>query len=117
MRRFQKGYFTIRKIVDSCLTAVFVLGASTTVFTDSNSPECLAAKQTSPKVEVKAREDAEKYAPYFDAIEAEQRKYLAKFDAEKTVVVIGIVTDFRWTDPRAEILLSVSDDPRDPPQQ
>jgi hypothetical protein len=117
MRRFQKGYFAIRKIVDLCLTAVFALGASTTVFADSNSPECFAAKEASAKVEVKAREDAEKYARYFDTIEAEQRKYLAKFDAEKTVVVIGIVTDFRWTDPHAEILLTVSDDPRDPPQQ
>jgi hypothetical protein len=104
----------MRRSVHFYLTAVFVLAVSTTVLADSNSAECLAAKEASAKVEVKAREDAAKYARYFDAIEG---KYLAKFDTEKIMVVMGIVTDFRWADPHAEILLTVSDDPRDPAQR
>jgi hypothetical protein len=110
------GIIHIGEIIDWALTAAFALAATASALADSNSAECLAAKEASAKVEVNAQEDRAKYSRYFDAFEGEQRKYIAKFDVENAVVLMGTVTEFRWTNPHAEILLTVRDEPSHPEQ-
>jgi hypothetical protein len=80
--------------------------------TDSKlSPECrtareLAASSASRKFHLEIMES------HAADIEASEKQYFDRFDAEKTISLTGAVTEFRWSAPRAQIMLSVSDDGR-----
>jgi len=45
-------------------------------------------------------------------LEAWEKKYFDRFDAEKTISLTGIVEEFQWSHPHARIMLSVSNDGR-----
>jgi hypothetical protein len=42
-----------------------------------------------------------------EKVEAEENKYFARFDAEKTITLSGTVKEFQWSSPRAGIILNV----------
>jgi hypothetical protein len=43
-----------------------------------------------------------------EKVEAEENKYFARFDAEKTITLSGTVKEFQWSSPRAGIILNVA---------
>jgi len=42
-----------------------------------------------------------------EKVKAEENKYFARFDAEKTITLSGTVKEFQWSSPRAGIILNV----------
>jgi hypothetical protein len=43
-------------------------------------------------------------------VEASEKTYFDRFDAEKTISLTGTVTEFQWSNPHAQIMLSVKND-------
>jgi hypothetical protein len=51
------------------------------------------------------------------AIEAWEKKYFDKFDADKTITLTGMVNEFQWRNPHARIMLTVRNEQRQADQQ
>ena len=108
------------KIIDLALAAAAALAAIAPALADSQlSAECLAEMDRLATVEVTTRNAADVYKllveNFQDALrdygpekfEAEQNKYFARFDAEKTLTLSGTVKEFQWGNPRPRIMLNV----------
>ena len=66
------------------------------------------------KVEVATRNTADTYKLFVEKFqaalpdhEAEDNRYLSRFDGEKIMTLSGIVKEFQWSNPRAQIMLTV----------
>jgi Family of unknown function (DUF6152) len=51
------------------------------------------------------------------AIEASEKKYFDRFDADKTITLTGVVNEFLWRNPHARIMLTVRNEQRQADQQ
>jgi len=108
--------FTMHKIIDLALAAAAALAAIAPALADSQlSAECIAEMDRLTTVEVTTRKAADAYRLLVENLrdygpekfEAEQNKYFARFDAEKTLTLSGTVKEFQWGSPRARITLNV----------
>jgi hypothetical protein len=99
----------MRKIVGFALPAGAALAAITPALADPQlSAECLemdrlratanTIHELADLFEAKARDEK---------VVAEENKYFARFDAEKTITISGAVKEFKFSAPRAEIILNV----------
>jgi hypothetical protein len=103
------AHFTMRKIVDLALAAGAALAAIVPALADPDLPaECLkmdSLRETANTIH--------ELADHFEArlrdanVVAEENKYFARFDAEKTIRLSGTVKEFQFRAPRAEIILNV----------
>ena len=99
----------MRKITVLAVSGAFVLAAIAPTLADPQlSAECLEMDRL--------RATANSYkllVDFFQAslrdgkVEAEENKYFARFDAEKTITLSGTVKEFQWSAPRAGIILNV----------
>jgi hypothetical protein len=99
----------MRKIVGLAFAAGAALAAIVPALADPDLPaECLkmdSLRATANTIheladlfEAKARDEK---------VVAEENKYFARFDAEKTITISGAVKEFKFSAPRAEIILNV----------
>jgi Family of unknown function (DUF6152) len=51
------------------------------------------------------------------AIEASEKKYFDRFDADKTITLTGMVNEFQWRNPHARIVLTVNNEQGQADQQ
>jgi hypothetical protein len=101
----------MRGIIDTVLAVAALLAAIAPALADSQSPaDCLRESELASvadtfrslleNFELRDKETG-------GTFEAEQNKYLARFDAEKALTLSGAVKEFRWSNPRAGIVLDV----------
>jgi hypothetical protein len=115
----------VSKIIVSALATAAALAANAPTVADSQfSAECRAEMDRLAKVEVATRNTANTYKLFVEKFqaalpdhEAEDNWYFARFDVEKTVTLSGTVTEFHWSNPRAQIMLTVSNDEGQADQQ
>jgi hypothetical protein len=89
------------------LAAAAVLAAIAPALPDPrSSADCLAERELSEAANT-YKLFIEKYSGAVEKFEAEQNKYLARFDAEKALTLSGTVKEFQWSNPRARIVLNV----------
>jgi Family of unknown function (DUF6152) len=100
----------MRKIMNSVFLATVTLASSILAdpaSTDPNlSAECrvLAGLSASNESVYKFFKLIEKDGA---ALEASEKKYFDRFDADKTIALIGMVNEFQWRNPHAQIKLTV----------
>jgi hypothetical protein len=111
------GPFTTLKIVGLALGAGAALAAIAGLAQHDEQSPALADSRLSACLELdRLRETANtlhKLADLFEArlrdtnIVAEENKYFARFDTEKTITLSGTVKEFQWSAPRAGIIVNV----------
>jgi hypothetical protein len=105
----------MRKIVGLALAAGIALAAITPVHADPRLAACVELDRLR-----EAANTLHKLADLFDAkardekVIAGENKYFARFDAEKTITLSGTVKEFKFSAPRAEIILNVLNDEAQP---
>jgi len=97
----------MRKIVDLALAAGVTLAVIAPALADPQLPtECLELDRLRATANtLHALADA--FQARLREVEAEESKYFARFDAEKTITLSGTVKEFQFRAPRAEIILNV----------
>ena len=101
-------------IVLAVATAAALAAIAPTVADSQFSTECRAEMDRLAKVEVATRNTADTYKLFVEKFqaavpdhEAEDNRHLSRFDGEKIMTLSGIVKEFQWSNPRAQIMLTV----------
>jgi hypothetical protein len=99
----------MRKIVDLALAAGAALAAIAPALADPQSAECPdMERQRAAANTLRGLVDLFEAKARDEKVLAEENKYFARFDAEKTVTVSGAVKEFKFRAPRAGIILNVA---------
>jgi hypothetical protein len=115
----------VSKIIVLAVATATTLAAIAPTIADSQfSTECRAEMDRLAKVEVATRNTADTYKLFVEKFpaalpdhEAEDNRHLSRFDGEKIMTLSGIVKEFQWSNPRAQIMLTVSNDEGQTDQQ
>jgi hypothetical protein len=121
---------SMRKFIGLASAVAATLAAVAPSVADSQQSECFAGMDRLAKVEATTRKAADFYKLMIEnfqaalrdyggpeKVEAEENKYFARFDVEKTMTLSGSVKEFQWANPHAHIVLTVRTDESPADQQ
>jgi Family of unknown function (DUF6152) len=99
--------FTMRKIVRLALAAGAALAAIAPALADRQLPAERVELDRLRATANTLHALADAFQARLREVEAKEREYFARFDAEKTITLSGTVKEFQFRAPRAEIILNV----------
>jgi Family of unknown function (DUF6152) len=109
----------MRKIIDLVFLATVTLASSTYALADPASTDPKLSAECRAAMDLVARSES-LYKSLIEngaAIEASEKKYFDRFNADKTITLTGTVNEFQWRNPHARIMLTVRNEQGQADQQ